>query len=93
MQQGLRASDVCLLEEDLEKPKFDMRLHTEQLRHRTTIDVGKSCRTSEERSGKISSLKDSPDPKDDKSRKGEYFISTFLGVLFDLLRSIDGILV
>nr|CAB89492.1 DNA-binding-protein even skipped [Cupiennius salei] len=71
MQQGLRAQDVCLLEDDLEKQKFEMRqLHTEQLRHRTSLDVGKTCRTSEERTGKITSLKDSPpDLKDEKNRK------------------------
>ncbi|XP_054711649.1 LOW QUALITY PROTEIN: segmentation protein even-skipped-like [Uloborus diversus] len=70
MQQGLRAPDVCLLEDDLEKPKFDLRLHPEQLRHRSNLDGGKNCRVSmDDGSRKMSPLKESPDGKDEKSRK------------------------
>lgn len=77
MQQGLRTQDVCLIEDDLEKQKFDMRLLPEQLRHRTTLDAGKTCRTSDERTGKITSLKESPESKDEKNRKGRFISLLF----------------
>ncbi|GBO15957.1 hypothetical protein AVEN_57011-1 [Araneus ventricosus] len=57
MQQGLRG-DACLVEEDLEKPKFELRM-----RHRTESGF----RTDDRKS---SPLKD--DPKDDKPRKDVY---------------------
>lgn len=62
MQQGLRAQDICLIIDDIQKRKYDMRLQAEQLRHRGTLNVEKTCR-SEIMSGNINSMKDSTDGK------------------------------
>ncbi|XP_015913482.1 homeobox protein XHOX-3 [Parasteatoda tepidariorum] len=60
MQQGLRTSDLCLLEDDLEKSKFDLRLNR--------VRQGGNNPAAEEMR-KLSPIKE--DLKEDKNRKDD----------------------